>query len=132
MVGLEIKYELVSGELREPRPAALHILAAFGGMVVPAAVYLALNVGGPGVYGWGELMTTDIAFASGVLALLGDRVPASARLFVLTLAIVDDIGAITVIAVFCTSELSLGWLVLTVGLSSRWRIGRLPAGDGGD
>lgn len=100
--------------------------------MVPAAVYLALNVGRPGVYGWGELMTTDIAFASGVLALLGDRVPASARLFVLTLAIVDDIGAITVIAVFCTSELSLGWLVLTVGLSSRWRIGRLPAGDGGD
>jgi Na+:H+ antiporter, NhaA family len=116
VVGLEIKYELVSGELREPRTAALPILAAFGGMVVPAAVYLALNAGGPGVHGWGVPMATDIAFALGVLALLGDRVPASARLFVLTLAIVDDIGAITVIAVFYTSDLSLGWLTVAVGL----------------
>jgi len=116
VVGLEIKYELVSGELREPRTAALPILAAFGGMVVPAAVYLALNAGGSGVHGWGVPMATDIAFALGVLALLGDRVPASARLFVLTLAIVDDIGAITVIAVFYTSDLSLRWLAVTVGL----------------
>ena len=102
-------------------------------MVVPAAVYLALNVGGPGVYGWGELMTTDIAFASGVLALLGDRVPASARLFVLTLAIVDHIGAITVIAAIYMSDLSLGWLAVTVGLLvAVVALRRLRGGDGGD
>ena len=110
VVGLEIKYELVSGELRDPRTAALPIVAAVGGMAVPAAIYLAFNAGTEGSSGWGIPMATDIAFALGVLALLGNRVPSAARLFILTLAIVDDLGAIVVIAAFYTSDLSVGWL----------------------
>ena len=102
VVGLEIKRELVAGDLRDPRAAALPALGAAGGMVVPAALYLALNVGQDGVAGWGIPMATDIAFAVGVLALLGPRVPTGLKLFLLTLAIVDDIGAIVVIAVFYT------------------------------
>jgi NhaA family Na+:H+ antiporter len=112
VVGLEIKYELVSGELRDPKAAALPIIAAFGGMAVPAAIYAALNTGGEGAAGWGIPMATDIAFAVGVLAVLGRRIPAAARVFLLTLAIVDDIGAITVIAVFYTADLSMQWLAL--------------------
>ncbi len=109
VVGLEIKQELVTGELRDPRRAALPAIAAVGGMVVPAAVFLLFNVGGAGADGWGIPMATDIAFAVGVLALLGSRVPAALKVFLLTLAIVDDIGAILVIAVFYTSEISWGW-----------------------
>jgi Na+:H+ antiporter, NhaA family len=116
VVGLEIKYELVSGELRDPRTAALPIVAAVGGMAVPAAIYLAFNAGGEGSSGWGIPMATDIAFSLGVLALLGDRVPSVARLFILTLAIVDDLGAIVVIAAFYTSDLSVGWLAVAGGL----------------
>jgi hypothetical protein len=101
VVGLEVKRELVTGELREPRRASLPVLAALGGIVVPAAIFLALNLGGVGARGWGIPMATDIAFAVGVLAVLGSRVPAGAKLFLLTLAIVDDIVAITVIAVSC-------------------------------
>jgi len=110
VVGLEIKYEIVSGELRDPRRAAVPIVAAFGGMIVPAALYALFNAGGDGSSGWGIPMATDIAFAVGVLGLLGRRIPSPARVFLLTLAIVDDIGAITVIAVFYTSDLSLWWL----------------------
>lgn len=110
VVGLEIKYELVSGELRDPKSAMLPIMAAFGGMAVPAAIYLAINAGGNGEAGWGIPMATDIAFALGVLAVLGRRIPSPARVFLLTLAIVDDIGAITVIAIFYTADLSLPWL----------------------
>jgi NhaA family Na+:H+ antiporter len=110
VVGLEIKYELVAGELRDRRAAAVPALAALGGMVVPAAFYLLFNAGGEGAAGWGIPMATDIAFAMGVLAVLGPRVPLAARIFLLTLAIVDDIGAIAVIAIFYTDDLSLPWL----------------------
>ncbi len=114
VVGLEIKRELVVGELREPRSAILPTVAAIGGMVVPAAVYAVMNAGGDGSGGWGIPMATDIAFALGVVSLLGRRVPATLKLFLLSLAIVDDIGAIGVIAIFFTEELSLGWLGLAV------------------
>lgn len=119
VVGLEIKYELVSGDLRDPRTAALPIVGAIGGMVVPALIYVAI-AGGAGsadaARGWGIPMATDIAFAVGLLGLLGRRIPSPARLFLLTLAIVDDIGAIVVIAVFYTSDLDLAWLATAVGL----------------
>lgn len=117
VVGLEIKYELVNGDLRDPKTAALPIVAAVGGMVVPAGIYLAFNPpGSGGADGWGIPMATDIAFAVGVLGVLGRRIPSAARLFLLTLAIVDDIGAILVIAVFYTSDLSLTWLAIAIGL----------------
>ncbi|WP_203043496.1 Na+/H+ antiporter NhaA [Pimelobacter simplex] len=116
VVGLEIKYELVHGDLRDPRTAALPIVAAIGGMAVPALLYVALAGGGDTGAGWGIPMATDIAFAVGVLGVLGRRVPSAARLFLLTLAIVDDIGAILVIALFYTSDLSLGWLASALGL----------------
>ena len=111
VVGLEIKRELVVGELREPAAALFPAVAALGGMVVPAAVYAAFNAGGEASAGWGIPMATDIAFAVGVVSLLGSRVSGSLKLFLLTLAIVDDIGAILVIAVFYTDDLSLGWLM---------------------
>ena len=117
VVGLEIKYELVNGDLRDPKTAALPIIAAIGGMLVPAGLYLALNPpGSDGGSGWGIPMATDIAFAVGVLGILGRRIPSAARLFLLTLAIVDDIGAILVIAVFYTDDLSLGWLATALAL----------------
>jgi NhaA family Na+:H+ antiporter len=128
VVGLEIKGELVSGQLSSPRDATLPAVAAFGGMVVPAALYLALNAGGDGGAGWGIPMATDIAFAVGVLALLGDRIPPSVRVMLLGLAIVDDIGAILVIAVFYTDAVSIGWLALAgaglvaVGLLRRAKV----------
>ena len=110
VVGLEIKRELVLGELRDPRTAALPALAALGGMVVPAAIYVAWNAGSDTVDGWSVPMATDIAFAIGVLALIGSRAPAPLKLFLLTLAIVDDIGAILVIAVFYTDTVEITWL----------------------
>ncbi len=116
VVGLEIKSELVVGDLREPRVAALPAVAALGGMVVPALIYVAITAGGPGVNGWGVPMATDIAFAVGVLALLGPMVPQRLKLFLLTLAIVDDIGAILVIAVFYTTSIAFDWLSLALGL----------------
>ena len=126
VVGLEIKYELVNGDLRDPKTAALPIIAAVGGMVVPAGIYFALNpAGSDGGAGWGIPMATDIAFAVGVLGILGRRIPSAARLFLLTLAIVDDIGAILVIAVFYTSDLSLTWLAIAVGLLAAMVVARL-------
>ena len=110
VVGLEIKRELVAGELNRWRRAALPVLAAIGGMVVPATFYLVLNAGGEGAAGWGIPMATDIAFAVGVLALLGDRIPSGLKVFLLSLAIVDDIGAIVVIALFYSGGIALGWL----------------------
>jgi Na+:H+ antiporter, NhaA family len=111
VVGLEIKRELVCGELRDRRAAALPVVAAAGGMVVPIALFWLLAGAGPAGRGWGIPMATDIAFAVGVLALLGSRVPRSLRVFLLTLAIVDDIGAIAVIAVFYSDGLEPGWLL---------------------
>jgi NhaA family Na+:H+ antiporter len=112
VVGLEIKREVLVGELASPKKAALPAVAAVGGMIVPAAIYLAFNLGGPAARGWGIPMATDIAFALGVLALLGDRVPLSLKVFLTALAIVDDLGAVTVIALFYTAELS--WVALGV------------------
>ncbi|MDQ4055311.1 MAG: Na+/H+ antiporter NhaA [Actinomycetota bacterium] len=116
VVGLEIKHELVNGDLRDPKTAALPIIAAVGGMAVPALIYLAIAAGGEAGSGWGIPMATDIAFAVGVLGLLGRRIPSAAWIFLLTLAIVDDIGAIVVIALFYTDDLRLVWLGVAVGL----------------
>ena len=110
VVSLEIKRELIFGELRDRRTAALPIVAALGGMVVPALIYTIFNAGTEASRGWGIPMATDIAFAVAVVLAVGPRVPAAARLFLLTLAIVDDLGAIAVIAVFYTADLSLPWL----------------------
>lgn len=116
VVGLEIKRELAVGDLKDPRRAALPAIAALGGVIVPAAIYLAITAGAgaEATRGWGIPMATDIAFSVGVLALLGRRVSVGAKLFLLALAIADDIVAIAVIAVFYTSELSLGWLALGI------------------
>ncbi len=107
VVGLEIKREVVAGELASPRKAMLPIMAAIGGMVVPAAIFLFFNFGGPGQRGWGIPMATDIAFTLGVMAVLGSRVPTPIKVFLTALAIVDDIGAVLVIAIFYTSKISL-------------------------
>ena len=111
VVGLELKRELLVGELKDLRQAALPIVAAAGGMVVPALIYFAVNPEGDASRGWGIPMATDIAFALGAIALLASRVPKSLITFLVALAIVDDLGAIMVIAVFYTEKLSMGWLI---------------------
>ncbi len=117
VVGLELKRELVKGELRKLKTATLPFAAAIGGMAVPALIYVWLNTGSDSVNGWAIPMATDIAFAIGILALLGDRIPSSIRLFLLTLAIVDDIGAIIVIALFYSSGINVIMLALTALLA---------------
>jgi len=112
VIGLEVKRELVIGELRDPRRAALPVFAALGGMIAPAAVYLLLQAGEPGQRGWGIPMATDIAFVVGCMAILGRRVPLGLRVMVLSLAIADDIGAILVIAIGYTESLNLMALLL--------------------
>jgi NhaA family Na+:H+ antiporter len=110
LMGLEIKRELVHGELSSLRRALLPATAALGGMIVPALIYTAFNYGGEGSHGWGVPMATDIAFALGALSLLSRRIPFSVRVFLLALAIADDIGAIVVIAVFYSEGIDLQWL----------------------
>lgn len=112
VVGLEIKREIVTGELRDPRKAALPIMAALGGMIAPACIYWLALGGRPGESGWGIPMATDIAFVVGFLALLGSRVPFSLKILLLSLAIADDIGAVLVIAVFYSTNISFGALML--------------------
>lgn len=125
VVGLEIKREVTVGELASPRKAALPLMAAIGGMVVPAAFYALLNIGTEGMDGWAIPMATDIAFMLGLLALLGRRVPLSLRVFFTALAIVDDLGAVMVIAFFYTSgilwtALGIGGLILLVLIALNW------------
>ncbi|MBK9181083.1 MAG: Na+/H+ antiporter NhaA [Acidimicrobiales bacterium] len=110
LAGLEIKRQLVLGELRDPKAAALPAMAALGGMVVPALIFFAINAGSAGERGWGIPMATDIAFAVGVVSLAGRRIPSGARVFILTLAVVDDIGGILVIAVFYATDVQFAWL----------------------
>jgi NhaA family Na+:H+ antiporter len=114
VIGLEVKRELVLGELRDLRKAALPMAAALGGMVVPAGIYITLQAGEPGARGWGIPMATDIAFVVGCMAVLGSRVPPGLRILLLSLAIADDIGAILVIAVGYTQ--SLNWTALLLGI----------------
>ncbi len=126
VVGLEIKRELVVGELCDPRRAALPAVAAVGGVVVPALLFLALTHRGPEARGWGVPMATDIAFAVGVMAVLGARVSAGAKLFLLSLAIVDDIIAVLVIAVYYSEQVAVGWLAAAlVGLAATAGLVRL-------
>jgi len=133
VVGLEVTREVTVGELRDRRTVRVPVLAALGGMILPALIFLAVNAGGAGVRGWGVAMATDIAFVLGALALLGPRCPDQLRLFLLTVAIVDDIGAILVIAVFYSDEVSLPAVLASVLLVAalvglRWmRIWRSPA-----
>jgi len=125
VIGLEIKREIVAGELQEFRKALLPVFAAAGGMVAPAAIYLALQWGQPGQRGWAIPMATDIAFVVGFLALFGKRVPFSLKILLLTLAIVDDLGAVLVIAFVFTGSLAWGWLgVAAAGMALTYALNR--------
>lgn len=128
VVGLEIRRELSGGELSDLRRAALPILGAVGGMVAPALLYLAFNAGHPTAGGWGIPMATDIAFAVGVLALLGPRVPSSLRILLLTLAVIDDVGAILVIAAFYSESIApVGLAIAAGGVAGIWLLQKLGA-----
>lgn len=116
VVGLEIKRQLTTGDLASLRRATLPLAAAAGGMLLPAGLYILLNAGGPGEPGWGIPMATDIAFTLGILALLGSRAPLSLKVFVTALAIADDLGAVLVIALFYTSDISWIWLIIGAGI----------------
>lgn len=115
VVGLEVKREIVRGELRDPRKALLPVFAALGGVLVPAAIYLALQWGEPGQRGWAIPMATDIAFVVGFLALFGRRVPLGLKVLLLSLAIVDDLVAVLIIAFVFTDAIAWGWLGMAAG-----------------
>ena len=106
-VGLEIKREIIAGQLSGVRRAALPVAAAIGGMAVPALIYVLINRSGDFLSGWGIPMATDIAFAIGILSLLGNRVPVSLKVFLMALAVVDDLGGILVIAVFYSTDIQV-------------------------
>jgi NhaA family Na+:H+ antiporter len=112
VVGLELKREIVAGELSNPRKALLPIIAAIGGMIIPGIIYIVLNNDPQVQHGWGIPMATDIAFALGVLYLLGNRIPLALKVFLTALAIVDDLGAVIVIALFYTSDISISFLLI--------------------
>ncbi|MDN5895252.1 MAG: Na+/H+ antiporter NhaA, partial [Nocardioides sp.] len=112
LVGLELKREFVAGDLRDPQRALVPVAAAFGGVVAPALIYTAINLGTDASRGWAVPTATDIAFAVAVLAIIGSHLPSALRIFLLTLAVVDDLIAITIIAIFYTSDLSFGPLLL--------------------
>lgn len=114
LIGLEIKREIVSGELSDYKKASLPIFAAIGGMLFPALIFTILNYGQPGSQGWGISIATDIAFTLGILQLLGKRVPLSLKIFLMAFAIIDDLGAVLVIAFFYSSDLV--WVYIGVGL----------------
>ncbi|HTM81860.1 Na+/H+ antiporter NhaA [Asticcacaulis sp.] len=117
VVGLEIKYEIFRGELSSPQKLALPVIAAIGGMVVPAGFYVLINLlPGGDLHGWSVPMATDIAFALAILALVGKRLPSSLRVFLLTLAIVDDLGAVMVIGIFYSHGFHVGYLAAMVAL----------------
>jgi len=116
LVGLEIEREIYAGELSDLRKAMLPIGAALGGMLVPACIHLAFNIGTPTQSGFGIPMATDIAFALGVLSLAGNRIPLSLKIFLTALAIIDDLGAILVIAIFYTQQLATGYLLAAAGI----------------
>jgi Na+:H+ antiporter, NhaA family len=117
VVGLEIKRELTTGELRRPRAALLPVIAAAAGMAVPALLFVAIVGEGEGTRGWGIPMATDVAFALGVLALAAARIPSGLRPLLLALAIVDDIGSVIVVAAFYPGEISVGWIALVAGVA---------------
>jgi NhaA family Na+:H+ antiporter len=126
LVAIEIKRERVFGELRDTRRAAMPIIAALGGMVFPALIFVAFNAGGPGADGWGIPVATDIAFAVAVVTLAGKRFPASGKVFLLTLAVADDLGGIVIIAIFYSEGLALVWLgAAAVGLLAIGALNRL-------
>ena len=132
LIGLELERELYSGELSDFKNALLPIFAAFGGIVLPALIHLSLNVGAPTQAGIGIPMATDIAFALGVLAILGNRIPPSLKVFVVAFAVIDDLSAILIIAIFYTAQFSIGYLagalsvfLLLVMLNRFYQITRL-------
>ena len=116
VVGMEIKRELVEGELRDRRTAALPVIAALGGMLLPALIFLAWNSTGPASRGWGITTATDLAFALAVLALVAPRAPAGLKLFLLTLAIVDDTGSVVIITIFYSRDVEISWMLAGMGV----------------